>query len=82
MAPRTDVGIEAAGIVEIIGNINSGLSISYGEAYFDSSKKNVYQWYDKKSGFKSASSLRGILSEYGFSTAVYMSEKIPFRLIH
>ena len=74
MAPRTDVGNEAAGMVEIIGNINSGLSISYGEAYFDSSK-NVYQWYDKKSGFKSASSLRGILSEYGFSTAVYMSKR-------
>ena len=74
MAPRTDVGNEASGMIDIIGNINSSLSTNYGQTYFDASN-HVYQWYDKKSGFKSASSLRGILAEYGFSTGVYLSKR-------
>ena len=82
MAPRTDVHSEFAGRIDIIGNINSSLSINYGEAYFDASS-HVYQWHDKKAGWKSASSLRGILAEYGFSTGVYMSKRrFPSALVH
>ena len=76
MAPRTDIGIESAGTVTIIGNINSTPSIDGGHRYFESaSGMNVYVWNDKRGNTQSASSLNDILANCGFSTYSNISKK-------
>ena len=42
MAPRTDLGNAFAGQIEIIGNLNSSLSLDYGESYFTSTTDVYY----------------------------------------
>lgn len=76
IAPRTDIGPQNAGEIEIIGNVNSSPSIDGGEKYFD----GAYNWEDKKHDVISSTSVRGILQECGFNESNYVSDakkKVP-----
>jgi hypothetical protein len=76
IAPRTDIGGESAGEIEIIGNINSSPSIDGGHKYFD----GAYNWFDKKHKMITSSSIREILQECGFNESTYVSDakkKVP-----
>ena len=75
MAPRTDIGDEKAGDVEILGNINSTPSIDGGSRYFDSAASVGYHWTDSHSKTKSAFSLGELLSKCGFDTSVSIPKR-------
>src|SRR5712691_7938921 len=64
VAPREDKGVESAGEVEVIGNINSTPAIDGGEGYFYGGD---YKW-DRKGQRLSSYSVHGILTECGFNT--------------
>lgn len=70
LAPRTDIGSESAGKIEIIGNINSSPAIDGGHKYFD----GAYNWFDKKYKMITSSSIREILQECGFNESTYVSD--------
>ena len=57
VAPRKDIGVDHAGEVEIIGNINSTPSIDGGEGYFQGGR---YEWTHKDE-LLTQSSLRVVL---------------------
>jgi hypothetical protein len=71
-SPRTDIGVDHAGEVKFIGNINNTPSIDGGEEYFSG---GYYAWRDRKGNVVSASSIMGILSECGFNTSGYYSRR-------
>ena len=76
VAPRKDKGVESAGEVEIIGNINSTPSIDGGEGYFQGGR---YEWTHKDE-LLTQSNLRGVLHECGFNSSSYVStskKKVP-----
>jgi len=76
LAPRTDIGSESAGKIEIIGNINSSPAIDGGHKYFD----GAYNWLDKKHKMIISSGIREILQECGFNESTYVSDakkKVP-----
>lgn len=75
MAPRTDIGEEKAGDVEILGNINSTPSIDGGSRYFDSAAGVGYYWTDSHGKTKTANSLGELLSKCGFDTYVSISKR-------
>ena len=78
MAPRTDIGDEKAGDVEIIGNINSTPSIDGGSRYFDSATSVGYYWTDIRGKNRSAHSLGELLSICGFDTTVsFPKRRVP-----
>ncbi|MPZ05393.1 MAG: DUF2399 domain-containing protein [Nitrososphaeraceae archaeon] len=72
IAPRTDIGVDHAGEVKFIGNINNTPSIDGGEEYFSGGE---YAWRDRKGNALTASSIMGILSECGFNTSDYYSRR-------
>src|SRR5215211_133629 len=72
IAPRKDIGVNHAGKVEFIGNINSTPSIDGGAGYFSNGN---YQWFDRKGNLMSASSIISILHECGFNTSSYYTSK-------
>jgi hypothetical protein len=78
VAPRKDIGVDHAGEVEFIGNVNSTPSIDdSGESYFQGGK---YRWTDKKGREISNTSPIGILQECGFTTSDYVNaskKKVP-----
>jgi hypothetical protein len=77
VAPRKDIGVESAGEVEIIGNVNGTPSIDGGEGYFQGGE---YRWTDKKGNMMYESSIRGILHECGFNSSMYVNaskKKVP-----
>lgn len=79
IAPYIDRGIEAAGKIAIIGNVNSTPSISGGQDYFTASEQ-VYFWNDKKGKQMVSSSLGEILRECGYNTSLYVKpskRKVP-----
>jgi hypothetical protein len=76
VAPRKDIGVNHAGEVEIIGNINTTPSIDGGERFFDGGR---YVWTHKDE-IITQTSLRGILHECGFNSSSYVStskKKVP-----
>lgn len=76
IAPRTDIGSECAGQIEIIGNINSTPSIDGGAKYFN----GAYNWFDKKHRMITSTSITDILQECGFNKSDYVSDakkKVP-----
>ena len=75
MAPRTDIGDDKAGDVEIIGNINSTPSIDGGKRYFDSAASVGYYWTDIRGKNRSAHSLGELLSKCGFDTTVSIPKR-------
>jgi hypothetical protein len=75
MAPRTDIGDEKAGDVEILGNINSTPSIDGGSRYFDSAASVGYYWTDSHGKTKTAYSLGELLSKCGFDTSVSIPKR-------
>jgi hypothetical protein len=78
VAPRKDIGVEHAGRVEFIGNVNSTPSIDdSGESYFQGGN---YRRTDKKGREISNTSPIGILKECGFTTSDYVNaskKKVP-----
>lgn len=71
IAPRTDIGSENAGEIEIIGSVNSTIGVDSGETYFSGS--NAYVWLDKKGKSIISSSIKEILEECGFTTSYYVN---------
>ena len=74
-----EIGSVAAKVVKIIGNINNTPSIDGGEEYFSGGN---YRWFDRKYNLYtggrdeiSASSIRGILSECGFTSSIHRSRR-------
>ena len=75
VAPRKgiDQNVNDAGKIDFIGNINDTPSIDGGEGYFSGGN---YQWTDSRTGNPlNATTVRGILSECGFTTSGYTSKR-------
>lgn len=76
IAPRSDVGSEMAGQIDIIGQLNSSLAVDGGQNLFD----GAYNWHDKKNRMITSTSIKNILEECGFNESVYVSnakKKVP-----
>jgi len=71
VAPREDKGVESAGEVEIVGNVNSTPAIDGGEGYFYGGK---YNW-DHKGQCMNATSVHQLLSECGFNTTESITKR-------
>jgi len=71
VAPRKDKGVENAGEIEIIGNVNSTPAIDGGEGYFYGGN---YNW-DHKGQRLSSWSVHGLLSECGFNTSESITKR-------
>jgi hypothetical protein len=78
LAPRKDIGVDHAGEVEFIGNVNSTPSLDdSGESYFQGGN---YRWTDKKGREIFNTSPIGMLQECGFTTSDYVTaskKKVP-----
>jgi predicted flap endonuclease-1-like 5' DNA nuclease len=72
MAPFNDHDDMKAGEVDFIGNINSGMHLDSGESFFSGGH---FSWSNKRGIRLTASSVRGILHECGFSTNLDMTKR-------
>ncbi len=77
VAPYKDYTLGDGGHIDFIGCINSTPSIDGGESYFQGGQ---YEWFDNKGNLKSATSVRGILSNYGFASYYWEQNKSKRRV--